>query len=181
MAILTIDTYKLDFLILDSNDSKSIVILDRSHYLDVPEKPLLEITLPGFTGHVELTYNVNGITVLDSDALCLTQACDYSGLADLPDGIYQIKMKVCPYDTLFVKKCYLKTQVLENVYADALLSLDDVCSDDLPKLKELIIDIDILIKGAKAETAYCNVEKAINKYIAAFKLLEKLNKKINCN
>lgn len=180
MAILNIDTYKLDFLILDSNDNKTIVILDRSNYLDVPEKPIVEVTLPGFTGRVELTYNINGLTVLDSDSLCLTQTCEYSNLADLPDGVYQIKIKVCPYDKLFFKKCYIKTTFLENLFADAVLSLDNFCEDELPKLKENLIDIDILIKGAKAETAYCNVENGIKKYIAAFKSLEKLINKLNC-
>lgn len=181
MPTLDIEIYKIDFLILASNDPKTIVILDRSNYLDNPQKPLLDIILPGFTGGISVNYNLNGITVLDSDKLGLTESCEYNNLANLPDGVYQIKMKVCPYDELFSKKCHLKTQDLENKFDDLILSMDKfICKEHDNKIKESIIDIDILIKSAKAEIAYCNVQKGVFKYAAAYKRIEILQNKLNC-
>jgi hypothetical protein len=181
MPTIDIDTYKIDFLILESNDPKVLVLLDRSNYLSNPEKPKLEVTLPGFTGHIEVDYVINGVTVLDSDVLKLTEACEYSELADLPDGVWHITQKVCPYDEMFTKKCYLKAQTLQNSFNDLLISLDNNCNCvDMAKVTRDIIEIDILIKSAKAEIAYCNAQKATEKYNIAARKITKLSKQLNC-
>lgn len=181
MPLIGIDSYIIDFLILESNDPKTIVLLDRSHYLAMPEKPMLEVTLPGFTGHIEVPYKINGITVLDSDTLGLTESCEYGGHADLPDGVYQIKMKVCPYDELFKKACYLKTQQLENKLCKLLVDYNNASGCLIDKdFRNGFLDIDILIRSAKAEIMYNNIENANQKYRQAFKKVEKLNNKINC-
>jgi hypothetical protein len=180
MPTLDILEYKIDFIFLESNDPKLLILLDRSRYLTNPEKPRLQITLPGFTGYIETDYNINGITVIDSDKLKLTESCEYNSLIDLPDGIYKIKQMVCPTDELFIFKCYLKTQQLEFLYSQLLLSIDnyniDINSNKI--LSELVI-IDILIKSARAEAAYCNSYEATNKYNLASEKINKLTKLIN--
>lgn len=181
MPVLNIDSYNIDFLILDSNDPKTFVLLDISKYLDIPIKPIIEVTLPGFTGHIEIPYIPNTFTVFNSDNLGLTEACEYNTLSDLPDGVYQLKIKVCPYDQLFNKKCYLKTTQLELQFQYLLLSLDLSCNCiDEKKFKEDIIDISILIQSAKAESTYCNIDKALAKYMAASKKIDKLTNLLNC-
>lgn len=181
MPVLDIETYKIDFLILESNDPKVIVLLDRSVYLDNPEKPLLEVTLPGFTGYIEVPYNINGITVLDSDVLKITESCDYDYLADLPDGVWHIRQKVCPVDELFESKCYLKTQRLQEEFNALLLTISESCYDGVDKteVNNDIIDIEILIKVAKLEAGRCNAQTAIAKYNAANRKITRLFNKIN--
>lgn len=181
MPLLGIDTYIIDFAVLESNDPKSITILDKSVYLDVPEKPLLDIILPGFTGVISVPYLQGTIITINSDNLHLTEACEYGELASLPDGVYQITMKVCPYDELFTKKCWLKTSALQAMFQNVLLGLDDTCflSED-KKVRETIMDIEILLLSAKAEVNICNVQKATLKYQTALKKIQSLAKKLNC-
>lgn len=182
MPVLEVQTYNIDFAILETNDPKKLVLVDQSNYLDAAEKPMLFITPPGFTGHLEVPYKPNTLIVLNSDKIGLTEACNYDYLADLPDGVWQITMAVCPYKELFAKKCYLKTTQLEAQYRDLLLKLDagSPCMED-KKLKEQIIDTDILIQSAKAEIAFCNIEKATAKYKTALSKIQNINKNLKCN
>lgn len=181
MPSIDIQTYKLDFLFLPNNDPKTIAIFDRSNYLSEPQLPLLQVIPPGFTGALQVPYTPNTITILDSDNLTLTDVTECGELADLSDGVWQITQMVCPYDELYIKKCYLKTTQFDNIYRNVLLNFND----DLPcieknEFEKKIIEADILIQGARAETYFCNVEKAIEKYKNALKIVNYLNKKINC-
>lgn len=181
MPTLDISSYIIDFLILESNDPKTIVILDRSVYLQNPEKPELIITLPGYTGHITVPYNVENITVLDSDSLKLTEPCEYDVLSDLPDGVWHIRQQICPSDEMFTSKCYLKSTSLEEMFNLLLLSIDQRCFACMDKdvLNKSIMEIEILIKCAKLETSRCNSQQGIEKYNAAFKKLQKLKRLLN--
>jgi len=181
MPLIGIDTYNIDYYILPTNDPKTITLLDNSHYLSLPEKPLINVILPGFTGSVQFPYIPGGLITIDSDSLDLTENTDYDYTADLPDGVYQITMKVCPYDQLYNKKCYLKTTKFDEQFQQLLLCITPDCCEDQRKLKDEIVDIDILIQSAKAEVNLCNVEKGTLKYQVAVKKLQNLNKKLNCS
>lgn len=181
MELIQEKEYSINFYIIESNDPKSIVIFDKSLYIDLPEKPLLEVTLPGFTGSVQIPYLPNTLIVLNSDSLDLTKECEYENYADLPDGVYQITMKFCPYETFYNKKCFLKTSNFYQEYQKLLLSLDFTKdSYDQDYIKNQIINMDILIQSAKAETSLCNIQKAVNKYSGALSILSNINRKINC-
>lgn len=181
MPLIGTQSYNIDFYVLESNDPKTIVILDRSNYLDQPELPLIEVIIPGFTGFVQKEYIPNGLIVLNSDSLDLTEACEYETTADLPDGVYQITMKVCPYDELYNKKCYLKTTKFYEAYQNILLNFDIAdTSYNQDKLKQDIIDLDILIQSAKAEVNRCNVDRGTQKYQTALRKLLSINRKLNC-
>lgn len=181
MPLIGIETYVIDFDILDSDNPKKILLLDQSNYLTYPKKPLIDVIIPGFTGYVEFPYTPNTIIKIDSDTLKLTDETENEYTADLPDGVYQIIMKVCPYDELFKKKCYLKTSQLDRQYQELLLNLRlGSCCIDESKIIEEIVNIDILLQSAKAETNICNVEDATRKYIVAKQKLDNLAKKINC-
>lgn len=177
MPLLDINTYRIDFLALSSNDTKTIVLVDTSNYLSFPEKPLLDIVPPGYTGFIQVPYVPNSVIVLNSDTLKLTEQCEYNELPDLPDGVYQITMKVCPYDQLYTKKCFIRTSLLESQFQNLLLGI----TDDSIKIKKEIIDIDVLIMSAKAEANVCNIEAATEKYNIAFRKINNLLKLINCN
>jgi hypothetical protein len=182
MAILGIEEYIIDFAVLEDNNPKTITLFDKSNYLFTPEKPMIDIIMPGYTGVVEFAYTTGGLITITSNDLKVTLGCTFNTLKELPDGVYQIKMKVCPYDELFKKICYLRTTRFQCQYEEMLLSLDVACSCmEERRLKEEIIDIDILIQSAKAEAKICNVEKATSKYKAAVRKLNNLTKKISCN
>lgn len=185
MSIMGIDinTYTIDFYILDTNDPKTIILLDKSNYLFPPEKPRLFITPPGFTGDIDVEYlgQKNTIIEINSDSIGLTETCNYKQpFSDLEDGVWQIKMAVCPYEELYNKKCYLKTTQIDCRIEDILLKFDNCeCVDD-KDFKNRIIEIDILIRSARAEVNRCNVEGATTKFKKAVKLVNSLEKSVNC-
>lgn len=181
MPVLGLETQQVNFYILEDNDPKTITLLDRSNYFGTPEKPLVCVILPGFTGSVEFAYTPNSIITLNSDNLQLTYPGVLGTTQDLPDGVYQITLKFCPYTDFFQKKCYLKTSKLQRDLECFLLKLDLDCGClQEQKLKEEIIDIEILLLSAKAEVNICSVQKATAKYKAAAQKLVNLNKKLNC-
>lgn len=181
MPVIGLETQLIDFLFLDTNDPKIIVLLDRSVYLTTPEKPLINVIIPGFTGSVDFAYTPSSLIVITSDTLGLTYSTDLGTTSDLPDGVYQITMKVCPYDEFYTKKCYLKISCFQKEYEDLLRTLDLKCECLEPKeVEKELIDIEILIKSAQAECNICSVEKATCKYQAALKKLRALAKKLNC-
>jgi hypothetical protein len=181
MPVLVEQSSYIDFFILDSNDTKSLIILDNSVYLDPPDKPLLQVILPGFTGYVSIPYNPKSYTILNSDNLDLTSSCDYDSLAELPDGVYQIKMQVCPTEEFYAKKCYLKTTAFYNKYREVLLNNDIFISTyEGNALKNNIIDTELLMQTAIGYSARCDIYNAIRFYTAADKKLSKIIKKLNC-
>lgn len=183
MKGIDLNVYTIDFYILDTNDPTSILLLDRSNYIFPPEKPMLFITPPGYTGDINVEYPgvKNTIIELTSDSMGLTDSCDYNDpLANLDDGVWQIKMGACPYEEMYNKKCYLRTTKLDCRIQDLLLRFDDCgCIKD-KDFKEDIINIDILLQSARAEVNICNVAQATKKYQKAVTLVDKLEKKLNC-
>lgn len=181
MPLITDVTYCINFLILESDDPTTIVIQDISSYIGVPEQPLIDVVLPGFTGYVSNSYNPGGLKVLDALSLDLICEDTCSGQVLLPDGVYQITMKVCPYEELFKSKCFLKTSIFNRDMSSFLLKIDRALQCyDVDKLTNELLEIDLLIESAKAEAKICNVEVATHKYQHAVKKLSKLIDKVNC-
>lgn len=181
MPVINITSYNIDFSILEDNNPNTLIILDKSTYLDTPEKPLLDIVLPGYTGYLEVPYKPGTISLYNSDSLTLTEPCDDGSVAPLPDGVYQVTMKICPYDTFFATKCYLKTSSFNALYEELLLNYPNNSSCfDQKQLKNEIMDIDILIQSAKAEANRCNVQRASSKYQAASDRLAFVTQQLNC-
>lgn len=180
MPILGLQTQSVNFTILEDNDPKTITLQDKSVYFGTPEKPLVEVLPPGYTGRVEFEYTPNSIITIDSDLLQLSFSAGIGSTTDLPDGVYQIALKFCPYSEFYLKKCYLKTSLFLRDFECFLLKFNPDCCEDVKKLKSDIIDIEILILSAKAEVGVCNVDKATQKYQLAVKKLSALNKKLTC-
>lgn len=173
----------LDFEILDNDNSKLIIFIDGSTYLDTnPEKPILEVTLPGFNQYYIVNIIHNEVNVLNANTLGITKTFtnEYNCLGDLPDGVWEFVYRVCPYDLVFLKKCVLRTallnQKLNNLYR--LLENTDCSLKEDRQLKNKLIDIEFFIKTAKAYADICNKQKASNFYQIADKFTNDLLKKL---
>jgi hypothetical protein len=181
MPVLGLETQYVNFYVLEDNDPKTISLLDKSVYFGDPEKPLVSVIPPGFTGCIDKTYTPNSVIILTSDDLQLTYSGTTGCTADIPDGVYQITLKFCPYTEFFQKRCHLKTSSFQRDLECFLLKIDSQCGClDPRKIKEDIIDIEILLLSAKAEVNLCSVDKATAKYKAAVQILKNLNDKLNC-
>lgn len=170
--MITETEYKIDFAVLDTTDIRNITLIDRSVYLDKPEKPMLFITPPGFTGHVEVPYRPNTIIEIDGEDLALSEI--------LPDGVYQIRMGVCPYEELNRKICYLKHTQLDNRIRNLLLAYKGCSCMTDRQFKDGLTDAFLLTASAEASASICDIEKAAAKYRTASKTISNVEKKLNC-
>ena len=102
-------------------------------------------------------------------------------------GILGISAKICDVLRITRRSCVFlgmqasgKTTLLDCRIEELLLKYDDCgcVKDDL--FKNTIIDIDILLKSARAEVNICNVEKATLKFRKAIKMVDFLDKQLNC-
>lgn len=179
-----INEHILDFEILETKNTKTLVFVDSSEYMENPEKPLLEIVLPGTNRYVLVNISPRKINTFTSNTLGLTQQvladCQ---ITDLPDGVYTLKYKICPYRYINRTKYFLRTTALLKKLTKVLddLDLSDCTISSDRDLRNEIADIFILIESARASAELANTDRASSKYQLAdkkiTKILQSLNKK----
>lgn len=152
----------LDFDILDNDmNPRTIIVFDKSTYMDkYPETPKLDVLPPGHAKWVSLPFKTNDVNVITSSQLNLT--C--GEITTLPDGIYRFNLSVCPNDKVFLCKDHLRTVLLEYSIHDLVLRVMNNCDPESEKLKKKLIDIDCLLRGAKANVAIGNLSKGNELY-----------------
>lgn len=186
MAVLK--TTYLSFEIADLHNCRLLGIIDTSSYIntDVVENPILQIVLPGDSpsGDVqELSYYINGVTILNSNSVGLTNVDTASDLTDLPDGLYIAKMSICPFTGASAKwfeKKFYRTCQLECKFNKAFLRLElNACNNCPPSSLEKQLDyIERLITGIHANVGDCNWKAANDLYSVADELLDNI---IDCD
>lgn len=175
------NTY-INFNVIDTFNCKTMGIVDTSYYN--PSMTVtgytLQVLVPGYDDAVELSYYPSAVTILNSNLLGITKVYDYDDMLDLPDGVYTIKLSICPYDQFWKETSFYRTCKLECKYSQALLSLDfSNCTDcfstsKVNKLKEA----KIFIEGVKANMTDCNFKKATELYQKADSILDNI---LNCD
>ena len=180
---MSIRRHYLDFEILPVPNAKTLVFLDSSDYMETPERPLLELTLPGYNRYFLANIVAQQINTLNSNTIGLTETLSNTNLAALPDGVWTLKYKICPYDKVYVQKYDLRTVVLES-NLDKIYDHFDVadCVDELDsKLKNEIVDILLLIETGKAAAKKGEPERATKAYNKANKKVTKILERLDCN
>lgn len=164
----------LDFEILETGNTKTLVFLDSSTYMENPEKPLLEVIMPGYTKYFLVNINANKINTFNSSNLGINQVLFQTDLVDLPDGIWKFKYKICPYK--YVYKVLTKIRIttllkkLEVLYNQ--VDLRDCAGKEDRDLETAFVKIDLLIQGSKAAVEK-NPKLAQEYYQLADKLIQK--------
>lgn len=158
--------HNLDFEILDTGNPKTLVFLDSSDYYTEPERPLIEVTLPGHSRYFLLNAAAKKVNTYNSNTIGLTEILNSFELVNLPDGVWKFKFKVCPYDKVYIQKHHLRTVELEErlgkVYEYLTLSDCDVERD--VKLNNTLIDVLLAIESGKANAKKGNTKKASDLY-----------------
>lgn len=142
----------LDFEILETGNPQTLVFVDSSQYIEPPDRPLLEVFLPGYDKYLLTNVAANQVNTFNSNTLGLANALFINHLTVLPDGIWKFRFKICPYNYIFIDKSYMRTTLLELKLDQAYNQIDLLkCMD---KTTAYILDeltkVEILIKGAKA-------------------------------
>jgi hypothetical protein len=171
----------IDFEIISTGNPKTIVFLDSSDYFKEPEKPLLEVTLPGYSKYFLVNIRARKVNTLNSNTIGLTELLNNDCLVDLPDGIYTYKYKICPYDSLYKVKKFFRTTLLDKELEDLYLQIEN--PENLTKEDKVfeyqLVEIHSAIEGAKA-VANKDEKKAQSFYKVAQKLISQLKEGI-CN
>lgn len=164
----------LDFEILETGNTKTLVFVDSSQYDGEPDRPLVEVTLPGYTKYFLANVTAKQVNTFNSSTLGWNQVLVESKLVDLPDGIWKFKYKICPYKYIYKVKYHMRvTQLLKKL--ELLfneIELTDCSSKDDDELQKIIGKIYILIEGAKS-VVNKDTNKAYEWYQLANKLVEK--------
>ena len=141
---LQLSTNILDFDIYDGDyNPKTIVFLDKSLYMEAPEKPKLEVILPGFVEAKVIPITPNTLTPINSSLLGLSNINSFS---DLQDGVYTLTYRICPENIFYKRKLYLRTVNLEYKLWDILTVKTEFSKEEEKKL----LLFDKLIKTAKS-------------------------------
>jgi len=176
----------LDFEILETGNPKTLVFVDSSQYMESPDRPLLEVFLPGF--HKYLLTNVvsSQVNTFNSSTLGLNKTLNINFLQDLPDGVWSFRYKICPYDYIFIDKKHMRVTLLMNKL-NTLYNHVEIDGCSCPTQTDVFIQkqltrIHILIEGAKSVVNIDSV-KAFKYYNLASKMIDELLKKFckNCN
>lgn len=165
----------LDFEILETGNTKTLVFVDSSQYDGVPDRPLLEVIMPGYTKYFLVNVAANQVNTFNSSTIGFNKVLLQSELVDLPDGVWSFKYKICPYNYVYVIKHTMRvTQLLKKV--EKILNQVDLgeCSTkDDEELQKSFSRIYILIEGARAAAKAGDTNKAYNYYQLADKLAQK--------
>lgn len=173
---------KLSFEIADVDNCKLLPILDTSEYTsDIVELPTLQVLIPGYNEDdvVELSYYPSKITLLNSNVLGITHVANSKYYQALPDGLWTIKMSICPFEDNWYEKKFYRTCELECKYYQAFLKLElDKCETCYNKQKaEKLNTAWIYLQGVKANVGACNFKQATDLYNISSKILDDI---INC-
>lgn len=166
--------HKLDFEILETGNTKTLVFLDSSDYMEEPERPLLEVVMPGYTKYFLTNVVARNVNTFNSSTLGLNQVLVQSQLVDLPDGVWQYKYKICPYKYVYKIKKFMRVTMLTNKLKSLYNNIDlsECAGTDDKDLQNTLVQIHVLIEGAKAA-----VEKDSRKAQRYYQLADKLVQK----
>lgn len=176
--------HELNFEILETGNVKTLVWLDSSQYMEEPERPLLEVILPGYTKYLLVNVEARRVNTFNSSTLGINEVLSQDCLVELPDGVWSFRYKICPYDKVFICKKYMRVAKL-NEKLSSLHDKIDLADCDVKNNTELekdLFKIYGLIEGAKV-TVNLDHKKAQSYYQLADKLVQKQLDKIckNCN
>lgn len=171
---------KLDILVIETYNSKTLGVADNSVYPDSPpvQSPTIQITIPGF-GLVSLPFTPDDFNVFNSTSLGLTGVTD--DLLPLPDGIYTLTYSVTPAYENYVTKNIMRVQQLQEKFDETFMSLDMMeCDMAIKKQSKVELNsIYFMIQGAIAAANNCAIDVANKLYLQASKQLTNFTNK-NC-
>lgn len=171
---------QLSFTIPDLNSAGLLGILDTSVYTQTPEGVVLQVKPPMGYALKELNYYPNALTVLNSNTLGITHVNSSINYVDLPDGVWVVKISICPYDIFWTEKKWYRTYQIKNKYNKAFLKMQlnqcETCYNQ--EMAKRLQTARIYIEGCEACAVDANWKTATDLYNTASKILDNI---ISCD
>lgn len=172
----------LSFDVINAYNCKQLAVLDTSYYnpLQDIEGRVLQVVSPFDSEVLELPYQKSALTVLNSNSLGITKNAPEELLGDIPDGLYTVKITICPYDQFYYEKSFYRTCKIECKYNKAILTLDfNKCTECFDDEKTRKLDtVRRYLDGVIANSENGNFNKSTELYNYANKLLDEI---LNCD
>lgn len=169
----------LDFEILDIFNKKCIIFIDTSDYFEIPDSPILEIKLPYSEKIFTFNIDYKNINILNSNNIGLNNFLECNNLADFVDGIYTFTYKICPYKELYITKYHLKSDFLQDIIYEIYSKIECEHLINNAYIKKEILEIQLLLESAKANTIKHNIIKGTKDYELSLKKANKLLNFVN--
>jgi hypothetical protein len=174
----------LDFEIIPTGNPKTLVFVDSSNYIGQPDGPRLQILLPGYNKFFLTNVVAKEVNTYNSNTIGFTDLLNNDCLLDLPDGVYQFKFEICPYQANYKIKSICRTTLLEQrlIAIYEKIEVSDCSRKKDEKIMNDLSEILMLIEGSHL-VADTNCNKATEFYQLASKLTDRLIKKLEkcCN
>lgn len=163
----------IDFQVLKTNDPKVLLIADTSDWKHIEDKTsVINIIMPGGKIASEKYFKKRSVNIFNSSILGFTpKACSVDELKDLPDGIYTIELLGSP-STFNKKRYYLKTDRLQLEVDSLYVSLGITLDASNKGKRDLLYNVDLLIKAAEASTRLGDISKASMYFSEAREMLD---------
>lgn len=171
---MKVGNLKLDIQVCDCSSCYNLVVQDHSYYLTTPEKPRLEIIMPGYETPMVFNFEAEKTNIFNSYSLLLSASAGSADLIELPDGLYQLTYRICPYEELYHTICHIRNCKAWCRWEKLLVTLTTSCYDLDPKMRDSLEKIEWLLKGSEALAKDCQCEKASEAHQKAIELLEDL-------
>jgi hypothetical protein len=164
----------LDFLVINTYDTKTLGIADTSLYDSYPPvvvSPTMAITVPGFISPVLIPFVPDEFNVYNSVTLGLST---YPTLNPLPDGVYYMVYTVDPALTYRVEKNIMRTALIQEKFDGAFMKLDMMECDSAirTQAKVVLSSINFMIQGSIAAANNCAIDTANKLYMQANRQLD---------
>lgn len=134
-------TTYIDFAIHDTANAISIV--DASAYntdIEITD-PTIEVTGPNYNSYINKEYQPYQVFVVTSLNLFNDLQCKILG-----DGVYTIRMSVCPNNSLYKAKKHLRVHNLKTeIYRKAKIELAKCNEEAAHKMLTQLLDVDIAV------------------------------------
>lgn len=163
---------KLDLAIIEVYNPFVLTIADVSTYPTgkVINNSYIDITAPGFVKKT-LIFTPRQVNIFSSAAL------DMNPNQQLPDGIWKLRYSIQPNYQDYTDKSYLKIDLLKEKFDRAFMAVDiNECNTYIKNhKKEMLDEIERFIQAAMAAANQCNEKLALELYLKANKMLDKIN------
>lgn len=170
---MALNKIRVDFQVLRTYDPKMLLLADTSEWSHIFDTPaIVEVTLPGASNPTVEYWEQGKINVLTSKHLGITcgAGCE-DELVELPDGIYNIKLKGSP-DKFNKERYYMRTEKLrlslDKVYISFGLNLERANYQSVEKLW----NAKLLIEACESHTRQGEIGMAADLYKQAKKIVD---------
>ena len=173
---------KIDFNVIETNNHKTLLVADNSNWSVIEGEPsIIEITLPGMRNPVVNYFDkksINNFNSVNLNLNCVDNSCDELEWTDLPDGVYTICVKGSPSKYQETKHYFRTNKARERL--DLMIINSNIgCEENKVDFRD-IMDIEMLIKSAEANTRFGDINSASRDYQLAVKMLDKQSKCKDC-